>query len=432
MTDDADLITVKGGTNDWGVSIPLGSSTTRSSNTFKGSLRLLVEGLIDKYPSKPIVLFTPIKRCGDGKTPDTVNGNGDKLIDFANAVIEIGEIYGIPVIDLYTPEVLDFTDLGPYEDYETMMPDHLHPSGAGQKIMGEYMMQKMIDIGVVKDVTNEIGNLDIDFDNIEFYKYTADELLSTAVGTQCQVNSELIDNYMRITTSSTSTDTNTYVTLDLEALGADFPVKQFKYAVVSYRSEMESNQPWNMSVLIKRDGIYSRHWGMNHYPLRDGKQQYDILPIHTLISGGEKAGYTSYDDIDDDSILKQIRLKPWGGGELIPGEGDYLDIEFIAFFDEAYLANAYLLNEINGDSADDPDDNPDDDPENDPTDVPGDVNGDGKVTRPDLIRLTQYFANWDVEINNYSADTNGDGKVTRPDLIRLTQYFENWDVELGK
>ena len=64
--------------------------------------------------------------------------------------------------------------------------------------------------------------------------------------------------------------------------------------------------------------------------------------------------------------------------------------------------------------------------------IPGDVNGDGKVTRPDLIRLTQYFANWDVEINEGCADTNGDGKITRPDLIRLTQYFANWDVKLGK
>ena len=64
--------------------------------------------------------------------------------------------------------------------------------------------------------------------------------------------------------------------------------------------------------------------------------------------------------------------------------------------------------------------------------IPGDVNGDGKVTRPDLIRLTQYFANWAVEIDTVGADTNGDGKVTRPDLIRLTQYFANWSVQLGK
>ena len=64
--------------------------------------------------------------------------------------------------------------------------------------------------------------------------------------------------------------------------------------------------------------------------------------------------------------------------------------------------------------------------------APGDVNGDGKITRPDLIRLTQYFANWDVVIDEHGADTTGDGKITRPDLIRLTQYFANWDVKLGE
>ncbi len=410
MTNDADLITVKGGTNDWGVSIPLGSITTRSSSTFTGSLRLLVEGLIEKYPSKPIVLFTPIKRCGDGKTPDTTNGNGDKLIDFAEAVIEVGKIYGIPVIDLYTPEVLDFTDLGPYENYETLMPDHLHPSGSGHIIMGNYMMEKMLELGVVKDVTDEQTTLDIDFDTVEHYVYTAEELLSTVSTNQCSVEDELVDGYLRIYTDEETCDTNTYVTFNLEALGADFPVKEFKFALVSYKSEMESYAPWNMSVLIKRDDIYSRHWGMNYHPMRDGFKQYAILPIHSLITSGEKSGYTSYDDIDDDSILKQFRIKPWGGGEVIPTEGDYLDIEYIAFFDEAYLANAYLINEKKTDS-----------------DNLGDIDDDGEITAVDVVSLARAISDWTgYYVDADVADFNKDNAVDTLDLVILARHIAGW------
>ena len=64
--------------------------------------------------------------------------------------------------------------------------------------------------------------------------------------------------------------------------------------------------------------------------------------------------------------------------------------------------------------------------------VYGDVNSDGKVDRKDLTRLAQYFARWDVEIDNAAADANGDGKVDRKDLTRLAQYFARWDVVLGK
>ena len=67
-----------------------------------------------------------------------------------------------------------------------------------------------------------------------------------------------------------------------------------------------------------------------------------------------------------------------------------------------------------------------------PDTIYGDVNADGNVDRKDLNRLAQYFARWDVEIDEVAADANGDGKVDRKDLNRLAQYFARWDVELGK
>ncbi len=165
MRDDADLITVKGGTNDWGSSFATGTVNDRTATTYMGGLRTLMEGLIEKYPDKQIVFFTPNRRCEESQTEATKNSKGATLRDYADAVIELGAIYGIPVIDLYKPEELDFTSAvitpagtynGSWHDAvceSDLMPDGLHPSGKGQKIMAEYMMKEMIRLGVFNDNT---------------------------------------------------------------------------------------------------------------------------------------------------------------------------------------------------------------------------------------------------------------------------------------
>ncbi len=163
MADGADLVIVKGGTNDWGSGFATGTLNDRTLTTYTGGIRLLMEGLIDKYPTSQIVFFTPIKRCGGGQTPTTKNGNGAMLIDYANAVIELGKIYNIPVIDLYTPEELDFTSAvisaaghdasGKWHDAvceSDLMPDGLHPSGKGHKIIASYTLEKLEELGVIE------------------------------------------------------------------------------------------------------------------------------------------------------------------------------------------------------------------------------------------------------------------------------------------
>ena len=161
MRDDANIVTVKGGTNDWGVTSQ-GKITDRVTSTYRGALRILIEGLIEKYPDRQIVFFTPIKRCENGQTPESVNKYGDTLNDFADAVLEIAAIYDIPAIDLYTPAELDFTSTlisAPYHDEDgkyhdavcedDRMPDGLHPSGKGHITIAEYMLKHMKKLGVI-------------------------------------------------------------------------------------------------------------------------------------------------------------------------------------------------------------------------------------------------------------------------------------------
>ncbi len=62
--------------------------------------------------------------------------------------------------------------------------------------------------------------------------------------------------------------------------------------------------------------------------------------------------------------------------------------------------------------------------------LPGDINGDGSVNGKDQTRIIQYFAGWDVYVNEVALDVNGDGAINGKDQTRLIQYFAGWDVEI--
>lgn len=104
---DADLITVMGGTNDWGgnAGIPLSSADPYDKKTFKGALRVLIEGLLTKYPGKVIIFMTPPQRYSATYSVDAnginVNNLGASVKDFADAMLEICSYYGIPCIDVF-------------------------------------------------------------------------------------------------------------------------------------------------------------------------------------------------------------------------------------------------------------------------------------------------------------------------------------------
>ena len=62
--------------------------------------------------------------------------------------------------------------------------------------------------------------------------------------------------------------------------------------------------------------------------------------------------------------------------------------------------------------------------------TPGDVNMDGKIDEADATLLMQYFAGWDVEIDETAMDINGDGALNNKDVSRLLQYIAGWNVEI--
>ena len=120
----ADYILVLGGVNDYIItSTPLGTKGDTTNQTFYGALKILIVGLIKKYPTGKIGFMTPLRKAND----TAPNGAGLTLKQYRDAIIDMCEDYCIPVLDLYTKG-------GCHPNIEAWknanLPDGLHPNQA--------------------------------------------------------------------------------------------------------------------------------------------------------------------------------------------------------------------------------------------------------------------------------------------------------------
>ena len=135
MDDDADIIVVFGGTNDYGHGdAPLGQMGDRTVWSFYGACHTLFSGLVEKYPDKTIVVMTPMHRVTElDKDPP--------LRDFVRAEREVAEFYSIPVLDLWSN--LGICARVPVQK-ELYFKDMVHPNDAGhQKIA--YTLKRFLE-----------------------------------------------------------------------------------------------------------------------------------------------------------------------------------------------------------------------------------------------------------------------------------------------
>lgn len=132
MPDDADLVLVFGGTNDYGHgNAPFGEPGDRTADTFCGACHVLFAGLIEKYPTARIVIMTPLQRtCREDPSANT----GRPLVDYVDTIIRIAAEYSLPVLDLYRTAGI-CPDIPVHR--QMYMPDGLHPSDAGARRMAE-------------------------------------------------------------------------------------------------------------------------------------------------------------------------------------------------------------------------------------------------------------------------------------------------------
>lgn len=119
----ADVYSIFLGTNDWWGSKPLGTLSDYENNTglatVNGSFRVIMNKLKSLNPQAKIVLITPLQRVDFVYINNFKNNafgsykekNGQKLEQFADAIVAIAMLEGIPVVDLYHKKGMDHAKL---------------------------------------------------------------------------------------------------------------------------------------------------------------------------------------------------------------------------------------------------------------------------------------------------------------------------------
>lgn len=138
LPDDADIVVVFGGTNDYGHGdAPVGTFADRNPETFHGACHYLMNRICERYYDKTVVVMTPLHRLDENVVRDgrpTLNG-------FVQIIRDTAEYYAIPVLDLYRESRIQ--PAVPVIQ-QTYCPDGLHPNDAGHARIAHMLHQFLL------------------------------------------------------------------------------------------------------------------------------------------------------------------------------------------------------------------------------------------------------------------------------------------------
>ncbi len=137
VPDDADVIVIFGGTNDYGLgNVPFGTIKDKTVDTFCGSVDFLISELKKEYKNSKIVFIAPSHRLGDAE-PSKKEGklsDAKPLEAYVDIIVQKCTEFKIPVLNLY-----DELGIDPNCDKDRMnyAPDGLHFNDEGHSIIAQ-------------------------------------------------------------------------------------------------------------------------------------------------------------------------------------------------------------------------------------------------------------------------------------------------------
>lgn len=137
IPEDADIISIFGGTNDFGHNSFMGQSNSASFYEFYGAFRMLIEWIQQNRPNATLFVMTPLHREDD----QIENSNGYILEDYVNVIRDVCEKYSVPVLDLFK-----MGELNPNieKHKELFASDGLHPLQSIHTKLGIYKIPQFI------------------------------------------------------------------------------------------------------------------------------------------------------------------------------------------------------------------------------------------------------------------------------------------------
>ena len=118
----ADYVVVLAGHNDanadlhGGTAIPIGNDDDAANTTYKGALNIIIDALLDAYPTAHILLCAPFNRRGIEE-------------DYAAAMETMAGIYSVPFFDSYHRSTICFQNTAQNTTYELENTLHLNEAG---------------------------------------------------------------------------------------------------------------------------------------------------------------------------------------------------------------------------------------------------------------------------------------------------------------
>ena len=143
-----DIITIAYGTNDWSANDTLDNTDNiYDVETIKGALRHSIETIGTAYPNIRFLICTPMWRCWftngvfqyDCETH--TNGNGMKLVEYADAIKECAAEYHLPICDYYNEMGLNKFCWQVF--FNNNNNDGTHPKEYGRYLMAKKLAEKL-------------------------------------------------------------------------------------------------------------------------------------------------------------------------------------------------------------------------------------------------------------------------------------------------
>ncbi|MBR6510137.1 MAG: SGNH/GDSL hydrolase family protein [Clostridia bacterium] len=141
MDEDADIVAVFGGTNDFGHGdAPIGNINDNTPDTFYGGLNFLYKNLIAKYPDAFIFVITPLHRTNE----ENLKGDGSKekeslsLREYVKIIREVADCYSLPVLDLFANSGI-YPEIPAHKEKYTV--DGLHPNDFGYEVISKRIIK---------------------------------------------------------------------------------------------------------------------------------------------------------------------------------------------------------------------------------------------------------------------------------------------------
>ena len=136
MIEDAEIIVIFGGTNDYGHGdAALGKLGDTTEDTFYGAYHCLLTKLQQRYPNAELIVMTPLHREFEN---EQYNSRGLRcvgtLADYVEAIIATAKAFNVKLVDLYHNCKLDPQKL---EDKQRYCPDGLHPNDLGHTLIAD-------------------------------------------------------------------------------------------------------------------------------------------------------------------------------------------------------------------------------------------------------------------------------------------------------